>query len=144
LSTHFFDTASYHAGKTATERANIQLKFMTNKLAIVVATIAFGMGTIHFYPNQFFRCLKICFMFHLYIVYVVFFISGLDKPDIRAVIHLNMPSSLENYIQETGRAGRDGLTSYCHLFVNDSDVIRARSLRFAEVHFFVFCNFETN
>lgn len=80
-----WDAEAYHAGMTPFRRRSVQKKFMTGKLRVVVATVAFGMG--------------------------------IDKADIRAVIHYNMPKSFENYVQETGRAGRDGLTSHCHLFL---------------------------
>ena len=70
-------------------RKRIQSNFMSGKLRIIVATVAFGMG--------------------------------LNKPDVRAVIHYNMPKSFESFVQEIGRAGRDGESSYCHVFV-DSDV----------------------
>ncbi|XP_077503039.1 recQ4 helicase isoform X2 [Amblyomma americanum] len=80
-----WDAEAYHAGMTPFRRRSVQKKFMTGKLRVVVATVAFGMG--------------------------------IDKADIRAVIHYNMPKSFESYVQETGRAGRDGLTSHCHLFL---------------------------
>eukprot|EP00058_Branchiostoma_floridae_P014375 XP_002599863.1 hypothetical protein BRAFLDRAFT_127645 [Branchiostoma floridae] len=76
----------YHAGKSAAQRRQIQKRFMSGELRIVVATVAFGMG--------------------------------LDKSDVRAIIHYNMPKSFENYVQEIGRAGRDGKPSHCHLFLN--------------------------
>nr|XP_037283261.1 ATP-dependent DNA helicase Q4-like [Rhipicephalus microplus] len=80
-----WDAEAYHAGMTPFRRRSVQKKFMTGKLRVVVATVAFGMG--------------------------------IDKADIRAIIHYNMPKSFENYVQEAGRAGRDGLTSHCHLFL---------------------------
>ncbi|XP_064481352.1 ATP-dependent DNA helicase Q4-like [Ornithodoros turicata] len=80
-----WDAEAYHAGMTPYRRRSIQKRFMTGKLRVVVATVAFGMG--------------------------------IDKADIRAIIHYNMPKSFESYVQEAGRAGRDGLTSYCHLFL---------------------------
>ncbi|CAD1474602.1 unnamed protein product, partial [Heterotrigona itama] len=52
------------------------------------------------------------------VVATVAFGMGLNKPDIRAVIHYNMPGTFEGYVQEVGRAGRDGLPAHCHLFLN--------------------------
>ncbi|XP_071036267.1 ATP-dependent DNA helicase Q4 isoform X2 [Parasteatoda tepidariorum] len=77
---------AYHAGLAPPRRRSIQKKFMSGKLRVVIATIAFGMG--------------------------------LDKPDVRAIIHYNMPKNFESYVQEIGRAGRDGLDSHCHLFLD--------------------------
>ncbi|XP_017875083.1 ATP-dependent DNA helicase Q4 isoform X2 [Ceratina calcarata] len=55
------------------------------------------------------------------VVATVAFGMGLNKPDIRAVIHYNMPGTFEGYVQEVGRAGRDGLPAHCHLFLNPTE-----------------------
>ncbi|CAL1538173.1 unnamed protein product, partial [Lymnaea stagnalis] len=77
---------SYHAGLTPAKRKSVQKAFMSGKLRVVVATVAFGMG--------------------------------LDKANVRAVIHYNMSKSFESYVQEVGRAGRDGEISHCHAFLD--------------------------
>jgi ATP-dependent DNA helicase RecQ len=82
---------AYHAGLDAELRHTIQDWFMAAPNAVVVATIAFGMG--------------------------------IDKANIRYVYHYNLPKSLENYAQEIGRAGRDGLPSVCEVFVCPQDRI---------------------
>eukprot|EP00271_Cylindrocystis_brebissonii_P022403 TRINITY_DN8616_c0_g1_i1.p1 TRINITY_DN8616_c0_g1~~TRINITY_DN8616_c0_g1_i1.p1 ORF type:complete len:420 (-),score=74.45 TRINITY_DN8616_c0_g1_i1:573-1799(-) len=57
---------------------------------------------------------------------------GLDKSDVRGVVHFNLPRSLENYVQEVGRAGRDGKPAFCHLFLADTDYLKLRSLSYSE------------
>ena len=84
-----YRAAFYHAGMEDEPRAEVQDAFMSGRLNIVVATIAFGMG--------------------------------IDKADIRAVYHFNLPKSIENYVQEIGRAGRDGRTSHCELLACADD-----------------------
>jgi ATP-dependent DNA helicase RecQ len=81
---------AYHAGMADEERAAVQEWFAGSAEAVVVATIAFGMG--------------------------------IDKSDIRGVYHYNLPKSLENYSQEVGRAGRDGLPAECELFACPDDL----------------------
>jgi ATP-dependent DNA helicase RecQ len=85
-----FAAEAYHAGMEAEVREAVQNRFMAADRAIVVATIAFGMG--------------------------------IDKADIRAVYHYNLPKSLENYAQEIGRAGRDGAASHCEIFAAAEDL----------------------
>jgi ATP-dependent DNA helicase RecQ len=89
-----YAAAAYHAGLSAAERNNVQERFIRDDLAIVVATVAFGMG--------------------------------IDKPDVRFVVHYDLPRHLEAYYQETGRAGRDGLAADALLLFGTQDAALAR------------------
>ena len=67
------------------------------------------------------------------LVCTIAFSMGIDKKDIQAVIHFDMPKSIENYVQEIGRAGRDGSLAHCHLFVNDEDFFALRVLALGDL-----------
>ena len=62
------------------------------------------------------------------LVATIAFGMGIDKQDIQGIIHYNLPKSIENYLQEIGRAGRNGEHAYCHLFLSDSDLFEIRKL----------------
>ena len=87
---------AYHGGMSPDAREAAQRDFITDKVPMVVATNAFGMG--------------------------------IDKSNVRYVIHHNLPESIEAYYQEAGRAGRDGEPSRCTLLWNESDIVTRRRL----------------
>lgn len=61
------------------------------------------------------------------------FSMGIDKRDIQSVIHYDMPRSIENYVQEIGRAGRDGKLARCHMFLNDQDFYTLRRITLSDL-----------
>jgi ATP-dependent DNA helicase RecQ len=96
LKAHGVNAASYHAGMSSADRRSTQEAFAAERLDVIVATVAFGMG--------------------------------IDRSNVRCVIHAATPKSIEHYQQETGRAGRDGLEAECVLFYSAADVLKWKTL----------------
>ncbi|WP_338409225.1 ATP-dependent DNA helicase RecQ [uncultured Flavobacterium sp.] len=90
-----FGSTYYHGGLSHKEKEKNRLLWMENKVQVIVATNAFGMG--------------------------------IDKPDVKTIIHVHLPQNLENYYQEVGRSGRNGKKAFGILLTSSSDIISAKS-----------------
>ena len=108
----------YHAGMDGATRSANQDAFLNEEVDVIVATIAFGMDPATRSANQDAFLLEKIDV----IVATIAFGMGIDKPDVRFVIHYDMPKSLEGYYQETGRAGRDGGEGICLTFYAAKDL----------------------
>ncbi|TXG56101.1 hypothetical protein EZV62_017414 [Acer yangbiense] len=115
---------SYHSGIPAKDRRRVQELFCSNKIRVVVATVAFGMGLDKSDVGA-----ENLGAFLLLVAQALIISS--DPVDL-LVIHYSLPGSLEEYVQEIGRAGRDGRLSYCHLFFDDLTYFKLRSLMHSE------------
>ncbi|KAK1569093.1 hypothetical protein Q3G72_032421 [Acer saccharum] len=115
---------SYHSGIPAKDRRRVQELFCSNKIRVVVATVAFGMGLDKSDVGA-----ENLGAFLLLVAQAL--IISTDPVDL-LVIHYSLPGSLEEYVQEIGRAGRDGRLSYCHLFFDDLTYFKLRSLMHSE------------
>ena len=96
LNAQGFSAAAYHGGMGSELRQNNQHDFIHDKINIMVATNAFGMG--------------------------------INKPDVRFIIHYNMPQNMEAYYQEAGRGGRDGEVSHCTILYSPADIVKQKRL----------------